>query len=67
MQELSPAIYMLFYKDSKIIHTVYYNGQVVTSIKQTAKYFVITLSTGVAKTIRDTDMLQVRNSNKFAI
>lgn len=67
MQEITAADYHLFYTGIKMIHKLYYNGQAVVQFRQSSRYYIITLRNGVSRTLRDTDTLQVRNTNLFTI
>lgn len=67
MKTLTAIQYALFYAGSNIGHTAYYNGIRIVEFTTARKYFKITLSNGVMRTMHAGDTLQVRNTNQFII
>lgn len=67
MQTITAADYALFYTGLRMVHTLYYNGQVVKEFKPTTRYYIIKLSDGVQRTLRESDTLTVRNTSAFYV
>ncbi len=67
MRTITAADYALFYNGLRMVHTLYYNGQVVTDFRPTSRYYIIKLSDGVQRTLRESDTLTVRNTNAFYV
>lgn len=65
MQTITAYDYHLFYTGIKMIHTLYYNGQIVIEFRQSPRYFIIKLRNGISRTLRKDDELTVRNTNLF--